>query len=152
MARTRGGRKLRRFLKSAKRAQFTSRSVQVGFFSTAKYPDGTQVASVAAWQEFGTELRGREHIPERPFFRQAIKGAEEPILEVMKASIDPKTMVLDSKTAGLVGETMKGRVQESIVKLDDPPNALSTIDAKGSSNPLVDTGVLRNSVTWAVKD
>ena len=41
---------------------------QAGVISpTASYPDGTKVAQVAAWNEFGTE-----RIPPRPFFRQTV--------------------------------------------------------------------------------
>ena len=63
-----GGRKLAAFLRQAKAAQASSvKGIDVGFFSTAKYPDGTPVAAVAAWNEFGTERNGQQHVPERPF-------------------------------------------------------------------------------------
>ena len=51
--RQRGGKRLARLLREAGKGGV--KSVQVGFFSTAKYQDGTPVAAVAAWNEFGTK-------------------------------------------------------------------------------------------------
>ena len=63
-----GGRAAKQFILQAKRAQRGAvEELQVGFFATAKYPDGTPVTNVAVWNEFGTGS-----IPERPFFRQAL--------------------------------------------------------------------------------
>ena len=39
--------------------------------------------------------------------------------------------------ANTLGETVKGYIQEFAIDLENPPNAESTIKAKGSSNPLV---------------
>ena len=62
MPTVRGGEKLRRALR---KGQFHAGDVRirVGFFKSAKYPDGVFVASVAAWQEYGTEKNGKLHIP-----------------------------------------------------------------------------------------
>ena len=147
-SRVRGGRKLKEFLRKARAAKNRSKQVDVGFFSSARYSDGTYVASVAAWQEFGVEGR----IPERPFLRTAIAGADRELVPIMKAGIDPKTMELDERTASLLGEVMKARIQRSIVALREPPNAPSTIARKGSSNPLIDIGVMRQSVDYEVGD
>ena len=161
-SRVKGGKKLAAFLRRAKSAKARSKRTDVGFFSTAKYSDGTPVAAVAAWNEFGTET-----IPERPFMRNAISGAERDLLPVLKANIDPKEMRIDARTAGLVGEVMKARIQQSITTLREPPNAPITISGgwmrsksgkpfrvkgKGSSNPLIDTGFMRASVAYKVDD
>ena len=72
-----GGKKLNAFIRKAKNAK-SVKEIQVGFFSSAKYPDGTPVAAVAAWNEFGTK-----RIKERPFFRNAIsEGAEDELKPV----------------------------------------------------------------------
>lgn len=147
-SRVQGGRKLKTFLRKARSAQTRSKSVNVGFFSTAKYPDGTPVAAVAAWNEFGTD-RG---VPERPFLRNSIDGAEDAIMPVLKEGIDPKDMALDQTTAGKVGEVMKARIQREITTLREPPNAPLTVARKGSTNPLIDTGVLRQSTSYEVED
>jgi len=56
-----------------------------------------------------------------------------------------------STAANLLGDATKGRIQEFAIDLRDPPNAQSTVDAKGSSNPLVDTGQMIGSIDYKVK-
>lgn len=152
-ARNTGGRKLKEFLRKARTARSRSKGVDVGFFKTARYPDGTPVAAVAAWNQFGVPS---QNIPERPFFTNAIAGAGRVLNPIIKAGVDPKTMEFTERTAGLVGETMKARIQQSIVDLKEPPNAPATIAprprGKGSSNPLIDEGIMRQSVDYAVTD
>ena len=141
----RGGEKLRRLLREAAKRRDTT--VEVGFFSTAKYDDkkGTPVAAVAAWNEFGTE-----DIPERPFFRRALAEVEDGVTKIVKAGIDTEKMVVDDRLAGRVGAYVAGQVQESITALKEPPNAPGTVRQKGSNNPLLDTVHMRNSVGWSV--
>ena len=43
-------------------------------------------------------------------------------------------------------------MQEAISAGIDPPNAESTIKAKGSSTPLVDDGTLRQSITYVIDE
>lgn len=135
-----GGEKLKKFFDSAGKGGV--RAVEVGVFASAKYPDGTPVASVAAWNEFGTV-----HIPERPAIRIAIKEHEKVILDLIKRSIDPEKMVIDKRLGGLIGASMQGAIQKSIVSLSTPANAPATIKAKKSSNPLIDTGFYLKSIT-----
>ena len=145
---TTGGEKLRRILRDAGKGGVSN--VEVGFFDTARYPNGTPVAAVAAWNEFGTKRDGEQHIPERPFFRQAIAEMQDGIVNILKAGIDPKVGVVDQQLANRIGAYAQGQVQKSITKLDEPPNAPSTVAAKGSSNPLIDKGTMRQAVTWKV--
>ena len=74
------------------------KGVKVGFFSTARYEDGTPVAAVAAWNEFGTET-----IPERPFFRNALAESERGVSNILAKGIDTKKMVVDEQLAGRAG-------------------------------------------------
>ena len=74
-------------------------NTEVGFFQDSRYPDGTPVTNIAAWNEFGTS-RG---IPERPFFRLAIAGAEDELLALLKRELDPKTLAIDQQLADRVG-------------------------------------------------
>ena len=143
----RGGDKLRRVLKDAKAAQRSQvKRLAVGFFETARYPDGTPVAAVAAWNEYGTK-----RIPERPFFRQALDAAVRPVSRLIENAIDPKELVVDKILAGRIGETVKGEIEQRIVDLREPANAPSTIAKKGSSNPLIGkTSTMRQSVTWDI--
>ena len=162
MARSRvtGGQKLKRFIAQAKRAQAGAvGGVEVGFFETARYPPVSTgkgggrrqktlpVATVAAWNEFGN----RAGVPERPYFRNALDASKGDVNAVIKESIDPRTMAPDKALAGKVGLVVQGHIQRSITSLRTPPNAPSVIKRKGSSNPLIDTKKMTNSVTFKVK-
>ena len=137
MPQTRGGRKAREYVRKAKTARGVKR-VEVGFFATARYQDGTYVTNVAATHEFGAPEQG---IPERPFFRLAIAAAKPDLRAVLEANVNPLTPIVGKHTAGLMGETMRTHIQRSIVDLREPPNAPSHYrKAKRSSNPLIDTG------------
>ena len=140
----RGGQKLQRLLREAGKGGVSG--VTVGFFSTAKYEDGTPVAAVAAWNEFGTKT-----MPERPFFRNALAESERSVGRILQGGLDTKKMVVDEHLAGRVGEYVQGKIRDSITALKEPPNAPETVRRKGSSDPLMDTGTLRNSVAWEVE-
>ena len=119
--------------------------LEVGFFDTAKYPDGTPVAEVAAANEFGVG------VPERSFFRVALKTVVVPLRRILRRRVDPRRNIVDKTTAALMGEQVRNEVIDAITALRTPPNAPSTIKAKKSSNPLIDTGLMRASVTYEVK-
>ena len=117
--------------------------LEVGFFSTAKYSTGEYVAQVAYWNEYGTTLS-----PPRPFFRNAIKDKSKEWLQLYKdTQFQTKDMY---KTLGIVGPIVEGDIFTSITDLSSPPNAPYTIKKKGSYNPLIDTGFMRNSVSYEI--
>ena len=117
--------------------------LEVGFFSTAKYSTGEYVAQVAYWNEYGTTLS-----PPRPFFRNAIKDKSKEWLELFRETqFKTKDMF---KSLSIVGTIAKDDIFTSITDLSSPPNAPYTIKKKGSSNPLIDTGLMRNSVSYEI--
>lgn len=122
------------------------RKVKVGF------PAGkssTDIVNRAVWNHYGTS-RG---IPARPFLLNAIRKNRRKYLEAMKtagAKILRGEASLD-QTMRKLGIMAQGDIQDEITNLRTPPNAPSTIAAKGSSNPLIDTGEMRSKVTWEVK-
>ena len=132
-ARTRGGGRLARILRNAGRGGVGK--VEVGFFSEARYRDGTPVAAVAAWNEFGTK-----RTPERPFFRQAIEAMDAGIVNILHAGIDPTRGIVTHRLADTIGAYAAGQVQASITRLKEPPNAPATEARKKSNNPLIDIG------------
>lgn len=125
----------------------TASKVRVGFLENATYPDGTQVAMVAAIQDFGAPAVG---IPPRPFFRNMVaeKSPEWPdaISGLLKAHNFDSRVVLT-----LMGEAIAGQLRQSIVDTNDPPLAATTISRKGHSKPLVDTGQMLQSVDYEVE-
>ena len=145
MAKVTGGEQAEKFIRDARKkwAQRVT-MVQIGFFETAKYPDGTPVAGVAAAHEFGAG------VPQRPFMSQAIKAMEGDVAKITAGRIDIRTMTVDRRVAGLLGEAAVGHIVRSIVDFSTPPNSPATIRRKGSSSPLIDTGLLRRSATYKV--
>ena len=51
----------------------------------------------------------------------------------------------------IMGELIKANIVQKIVSLRSPANAPSTIQGKGSSNPLIDTGRMRQSIDYEVE-
>ena len=166
----RGGEKLKRFVARAETATTEAvKTVEVGFFADARYPpvytgrgpragqkqNPEPVTNVAVWNEFGTTGGASGGgwggpIPQRPFFRQALNGAKKELHPILRQHIDPKTMVVTRRVGGLLGSALQGRVQKSITAMNTPSNADATITLKGSSNPLLDTGFLRQAVTYRI--
>ena len=118
--------------------------LEIGFFETARYPNGTFVAQVAYFNEFGTL-----NIPMRPFFRNAINKNIKKWYATLQNGINQNAT--PSKALAIVGEVARADIVESITSLREPPNAESTIKSKKSTNPLIDTGLMRRSVTYKVK-
>ena len=160
-----GGQNVMRLLRTAAAADGVD-SVDVGFFESAKYPDGTPVAAVAGWQEFGTRRnRETQHVPERPFFRQALFIAEPGVVELVRRRVNSETLVVDDRLADEIGVYVQGEIQQRISDLRRPPNAPITVKGgwmrsasgkaffvkgKGSTNPLIDTAAMRTAVTFRV--
>lgn len=146
MATIRGGERFEAVLRDIADKLRDGGSVRVGFLENATYPDGEPVAMIAAIQEFGAPAAG---IPPRPFFRNMIaeKSGEWP-----KAIAD--LMIendYDFSVVGpLVGEAISGQLRQSIVDTNEPPNAPSTIRKKGHAKPLVDSGMMLQSVSYEV--
>lgn len=105
------------------------------------------VADVGAVNELGLG------VPERSFLRSTIDSGKSKYLKLLNGVADASlagkiTLVQGAK---LVGEVVVGDVKESIADGIPPPNAESTIVAKGSSTPLINKGQLRGSITSKVE-
>lgn len=149
---TRGGHRTREILDRAARQHGIDR-VEVGFFASAKYMDGTPVAYVAAIHEYGWG-----NVPERPFLRASIEKMRDELVPTIKAAINPETMSVDSRLANRLGSQAVGIIQSTISDGSfepNPPNSPATIERKtkgkgGDVTTLIDTGRMRQSVTWKV--
>lgn len=161
MATLSGGKKFEEALLEIAKEVSKPGTLKIGFLEGNKYPDGTSVAQVAFFNEFGrtvkvtndhgvgSELGGTYYQLPRPFFRNMIaKNSDkwpEQIANVLKT-----TKYDTHKTLMLMGEEMKGQLQESIQALVSPPLAPSTIERKGFDKPLIDTGLMFNKVAYEV--
>ena len=114
-------------------------SVRVGVLENTTYPDGTPVAMVAFWNEYGTRTS-----PVRAFFRTTVSENKKnwvlSVQNLMKMHNDPK------KVMGLIGVHMQEQIVQSINTWSDPPNSAYTIAKKGFDKPLVETALLMRSI------
>lgn len=130
------------------------KKVKVGF--PAGEADSDNIDK-AFWNEFGTKGGASGGgwggpIPERPFLRNAMRDNQAKYRNGMKTSA--KKLLLGQTSLQTVlsklGIMAQTDVQDSIVSLSDPPNSPVTIELKGSSNPLIASGELRNAVTYKI--
>jgi len=109
------------------------------------YPDGTSVIMVGIVHEFGSPKVG---IPERSYLRTTVvekKGEYKRLFRklasrIVKGSMDTK------KALGIVGLQVQTDVQAKITDIETPPLQ------RREGNPLVDTGHLRQSITFEVDE
>ena len=115
-------------------------SVRVGVLENATYPDGTPVAMVAFWNEYGTRTS-----PVRAFFRTTVSEQKKnwvlSVQNLMKIHNDPKQVM------GLIGVNIQEQLVHSINTWSDPPNAPYTIEKKGFDAPLRDTTRMSKSIS-----
>lgn len=136
----------RRFMKQLK--ELAELEVCVGYqHGQASEDDGTDICDVAAWNELGTV-----NMPSRPFMRKSVDENLEKINGFMQSK---KEDILNGATAEQVlkeiGIFQKDLIQEKITEGSFVPNAASTVAAKGSSKPLIDTGRMRQSVNYVIR-
>ncbi len=146
MATLTGGDKLTARLAELAKSVTKSATLSVGFLEGATYPDGTSVPLVAAVQEFGAPAR---NIPPRPFFRLMIAEKAESWPDAVAALLETNDYDA-TQTLMQTGEGIKGQLQQSIKDTNSPPLAPATIAKKGFSKPLIDTGVMINSIDYKV--
>lgn len=105
------------------------------------------VIDVALWNEFGTA-----RIPARPFIRgwydANLTKNRQFIGSVLARTLG--SLPLDQGLE-IIGQRFVGDVQRNMAAGVPPPNAPKTIARKGSSKPLIDTGQLRQSITYVVR-
>lgn len=131
-----------------KRTTAGPRRVKIGLPKGANpYPDGTSVILVGIWNEFGTRAN-----PERSFLRAAMREHRQKYRRIVKRLLARVTSGTLSAQAALelLGTEAAADVRTMVVAVSEPPNAPETIARKGSSNPLIDTGHMRQSITHQV--
>lgn len=134
----------RRFAKDARR-------VLVGVPKGVTEKDGTSMAMIAAVHEFGSQ-DGR--IPERSFLRSGLTNHLPDLTRLNEVNIQKIARGGFTVLTALrqLGAFAASKVQDEIVRGDFTPNAPSTIKAKGSDKPLIDSGSLRQSITYRVSE
>ena len=142
-----------------KRAKEDPHVVTIGFQGStgeeAHADTGMTNAHLASIHEFGAVVQQGTReitIPERSFIRSTVdknNNYKEVIHKLGLAIITGKlTSIPDALK--VLGEKITSDIKRSIEQGIPPPNAPSTIKPKGSSKPLIDSGQMKNAVTYDV--
>lgn len=143
--------KLKKDLQDLKEAEITVGYQGVSGAKMHPESEGASVAQVASYMEFGTKT-----IPARPFLRTALKQNKSEIKQaVRKALSDIIDQRADLDTAvSNIGEAAVEAIRTTIDNASSwaAPLAASTVKAKGSSSPLIDSGTMKDKASWAYRD
>lgn len=108
------------------------------------------VATVAMMNEFGTS-----NTPARAFMRRSVT---ENLNEIQQTVAKNFALVVALRSTPIEAMWAIGRfIAEAMVEAIDTspswaiPNSAATIASKGFDHPLIDTRLMRNSITWAVR-
>ena len=144
-----GGTKFRKKLQELKALSRQPEQVKVGLpQGSSSYPDGTPVVLVGAVNEFGS---ADGNIPERSFLRSTVIREKNNFIKFWRSEHAREILLGEESAAqvlGLLGQMAEGEVKRTITVLSEPANKESTIKQKGSSNPLIDTGLMRQSISY----
>lgn len=134
-----------KFLKTLE--ELNKLEVRVGYQQGENSENGVDLADIAMFNELGTV-----HIPSRPFLRDSVNVNEEKINSFLQSM---KQVILHGGTAEdvleKIGTFQKGLIQELIPVGNFEPNSEATIHKKGSDVPLIDIGLMRQSVNFVIK-
>ncbi|MCP3685813.1 MAG: hypothetical protein GY861_24455 [bacterium] len=119
----------------------------MGIIDAGEHDSGDiTVAGIGHAHEFGIG------VPERSFMRSTTHDKRAKIIALQKkllAKVVAGEMSTD-KALGILGEYVADLITQKIIDLKEPPNTPETIKRKGSSNPLIDSSQLKNSITYEV--
>lgn len=130
-----------------------AQEVQVGFFGGSNYGpenDNLPVAQVAQWNEEGSATN-----PTRPFIRVGFMGParkgvyDKVFLESMQRIAEGQSSFKQEYTK--LGPLFVKDMKQVITDWDTPRNSDETEAAKGRNDPLVWTGLMRDSVDFKVE-
>ena len=134
---------------------------KVGWFGEQRYgPENNniQFAQIAAWNEFGG-INGEDSAvpgaitPSRPFMRvYYIDELKNRNVQTVMGMIGRIAFAQGSVTTAMntAGPVFTAALQETMMRLDSPPNSETTIEMKGFDDPLYDTGQLIMNVEYKV--
>ena len=113
--------------------------------------DGMTNADLLAIHEFGSK---RNNIPERPVLRTTlannVNGIEKALSKKVADCLKGDLSVDEAYSH--VGIFVKNEVLNTFDKNSFEPNKQKTVDRKKSSKPLIDTGTLRASINYEVRN
>lgn len=115
---------------------------------SGSYQDGISIVEVGAINEFGTNK-----IPARSFVRVPIQNAKKSIFKLVALESKKLYSLKSSVSISLetIGIMMSDKMKESFTNNNWKENAPYTVEKKGSSTPLINSGQLRQSITFEVR-
>lgn len=118
--------------------------------------EGVTVLQYGSANEFGASGAGKNRnidIPERSYIRSTVDERKRRIFgKAFKLQEDIFLGKMSiTKALSIMGILIQSNIIQKIVSLRSPANADSTIKKKGSSNPLIDNGRLRQSINYEVE-
>ncbi|MFS0878019.1 hypothetical protein [Solibacillus isronensis] len=147
--------------------EVSKKEIKVGIF------DQGELGMIAAVHEFGAEIpvtpkmRGWFSangyplkastttivIPERSFIRAGFDEYHTKIADKIEVMLPQVLMLAISSNTFLdaIGVEFASLLKKYTNELSDPPNSEMTIERKKSSNPLIDSGRMRNAITYKVE-
>lgn len=132
-----------------------AQEVQVGIVEPAYYGsdnDNLSVAQVWDWQESGLPA---QNIPTRPAIRVGFmapikKGSYDKLFaESMQRIAEGKSTFKQEYTK--IGAKAQADLKKAVADWDTPRNAPLTVELKGFDNPLIDSGLLYDSIDFKVE-
>ena len=123
-------------------------AVYVGFTEeSGSYDDGTTIAQIAAYNEFGTST-----IPARPFMQDTVNQNQEAIVaSIEQAMTMIKNWTPAKEILNRIGVSSVALMQKQIRDGQYEPNSPVTVAIKGSSHPLIDTGRMWQSIHYVIR-
>ncbi len=114
-----------------------------GNHPSSKAGDIVTVVSIATFNEFGTSK-----IPERSFIRSTMDEEKAGLIRKTRALFFQMASgrMTTKRALSILGQLITAKIKRKITVLKKPPNAPITIKRKGSSNPLIDTGFMRQKI------
>ena len=145
-----------------------SHHLEIGIFGE----DDSKMLMIARVQEYGVEIEVTEKmriylhviglhlksdtdkitIPERSFIRAGFDAKKKDFQKVGEKIIY-QVIALELKPQNgfdILGNYIVGQLQEYLTNISSPANHPFTVQQKGSSNPLIDEGHLRQAITYKV--
>lgn len=147
-----------------------TKKIRIGIFGS----DDAEMLMIANVQEFGCDITitnkmmwwlryhglyvkdttTQIHIPERSYVRKTFNEKEGQIISFIKTNLDSLfSFEIDVDTfLNRVGQYSAQLVQQTLTEVDSPALHPWTIKRKnGKDNPLIDSGHLRNSITYKIE-
>lgn len=128
-------------------AELSKSSARVGWPASARYVTGESVAEVAVSNEFG-----RGNVPARPFIRAAMRDDSRKIETAVKYAVTD--FINGGNVNDVYNEIGEAAVEAIIMQIKSggfAPNAPATVKIKGFNKPLIDTGLMFQSLTSMVE-